>query len=87
MHAHQTFARFDRFNRKYNPIGQSRLRTVFLKYDNYMKGRYIAEITKQVLDDLENAKYSLSEPRLSIYGQSKTLQSHRKPAFKKHKNQ
>jgi len=70
MHAHKTFKRFDRFNQKYNPIGQSRLRTVFLKYDNYMKGRYLAELTREVIDDLELNKYSYSEPRLSIYGRS-----------------
>ena len=40
VHAHHdTFHRFDRFNLKYNPCGQSRLREIFLKYDNLMKGR------------------------------------------------
>ena len=35
MHADQsTFHRFDRFNLKYNPIGESRLREIFLKTDN-----------------------------------------------------
>ena len=29
MHAHDTFHRFDRFNLKYNPAGQSRLRNIF----------------------------------------------------------
>jgi AMP deaminase len=39
MHADwNTFMRFDRFNLKYNPVGQSRLREVFLKTDNYFKG-------------------------------------------------
>lgn len=33
-----TFHRFDRFNLKYNPIGQSKLREVFLKSDNKIKG-------------------------------------------------
>lgn len=47
MHAHQdSFHRFDKFNLKYNPIGESRLREVFLKTDNYMGGRYLAELTK-----------------------------------------
>ena len=31
MHANNTFHRFDRFNLKYNPAGQSRLREIFLQ--------------------------------------------------------
>ena len=47
MHAHQdSFHRFDKFNLKYNPIGESRLREIFLKSDNYIEGRYLAELTK-----------------------------------------
>ena len=47
MHAHQdAFHRFDTFNLKYNPIGESRLREIFLKTDNYIEGRYLAELTK-----------------------------------------
>lgn len=38
---------FDRFNLKYNPCGQSRLREIFLKTDNLIAGRYLAEITKE----------------------------------------
>lgn len=49
MHAHQEFHRFDKFNLKYNPIGESRLREIFLKTDNYIKGRYLAELTQGVL--------------------------------------
>lgn len=41
-----SFHRFDKFNLKYNPVGESRLRTIFLKTDNDIKGRYLAEITK-----------------------------------------
>lgn len=41
-----TFHRFDKFNAKYNPIGESRLREVFLKTDNYMNGKYFARIIK-----------------------------------------
>jgi AMP deaminase len=49
MHAHQdSFHRFDKFNLKYNPIGESRLREIFLKTDNYIKGRYLAELTKGI---------------------------------------
>ena len=47
MHAHQdSFHRFDKFNLKYNPIGESRLREIFLKTDNLIQGRYLAELTK-----------------------------------------
>lgn len=44
MHASNTFHRFDRFNLKYNPAGQSRLREIFLKTDNLTAGQYIAEV-------------------------------------------
>eukprot|EP00516_Mucochytrium_quahogii_P000491 CAMPEP_0203752396 /NCGR_PEP_ID=MMETSP0098-20131031/6336_1 /ASSEMBLY_ACC=CAM_ASM_000208 /TAXON_ID=96639 /ORGANISM=" , Strain NY0313808BC1" /LENGTH=754 /DNA_ID=CAMNT_0050642547 /DNA_START=363 /DNA_END=2624 /DNA_ORIENTATION=+ len=68
MHADNTFHRFDRFNLKYNPVGESRLREVFLKTDNLIGGRYLADITKEVFDDLEANKYVMLEPRVSIYG-------------------
>jgi len=69
MHAHtDSFHRFDKFNLKYNPIGESRLRTIFLKTDNHIKGRYLAEITKEVISDLESSKYQMVEWRVSVYG-------------------
>ena len=67
-----TFQRFDKFNLKYNPCGDSLLRTVFLKTDNHLGGRYLAELTKELLDDLEETKYQLAEYRLSIYGRKPT---------------
>ncbi|RMZ75099.1 hypothetical protein DV738_g5654, partial [Chaetothyriales sp. CBS 135597] len=71
MHAHTgAFHRFDKFNLKYNPIGQSRLRDIFLKTDNFIKGRYLAEITREVIADLESSKYQMVEWRISIYGRS-----------------
>lgn len=71
MHAHKdTFHRFDKFNLKYNPVGESRLREIFLKTDNYIQGKYLAEITKEVFDDLEQSKYQMAEYRISIYGRS-----------------
>ncbi|KAM0253631.1 hypothetical protein ACHAQJ_007206 [Trichoderma viride] len=71
MHAHvDSFHRFDKFNLKYNPIGESRLREIFLKTDNLIKGRYLAELTKEVISDLEASKYQMAEWRLSIYGKS-----------------
>ena len=69
MHAHtDSFHRFDKFNLKYNPVGESRLRTIFLKTDNFIHGRYLAEITKEVISDLESSKYQMVEWRISIYG-------------------
>ncbi|GAV54091.1 hypothetical protein ZYGR_0AK05930 [Zygosaccharomyces rouxii] len=71
MHAHKdTFHRFDKFNLKYNPIGESRLREIFLKTNNYIRGSYLAQITKEVVSDLENSKYQNCEYRISIYGRS-----------------
>ncbi|PHH58672.1 hypothetical protein CDD81_4885 [Ophiocordyceps australis] len=71
MHAHtDSFHRFDKFNLKYNPIGESRLRTIFLKTENFIHGRYLAEITKEVISDLESSKYQMVEWRISIYGKS-----------------
>ena len=80
MHAHiDSFHRFDKFNLKYNPIGESRLRTIFLKTDNFIGGRYLAELTRgilpvqhglpaEVFSDLESSKYQMAEYRISIYG-------------------
>ncbi|XP_055357967.1 LOW QUALITY PROTEIN: AMP deaminase 2-like [Paramacrobiotus metropolitanus] len=65
-----TFHRFDKFNTKYNPIGQSMLRDIFIKTDNYIKGKFFAEILKEVMADLEESKYQNAELRLSIYGRS-----------------
>ena len=41
-----TFHRFDKFNAKYNPIGESRLREIFIKTDNYVGGKYFAHVIK-----------------------------------------
>lgn len=65
-----SFHRFDKFNLKYNPIGESRLRTIFLKTENLINGRYLAELTKEVISDLEASKYQMVEWRISIYGKS-----------------
>ena len=66
-----TFHRFDRFNLKYNPIGESRLREIFMKTDNLIKGRYLAEITQELINDLEASKYQHAEWRVSVYGRKK----------------
>ncbi|CAH2044833.1 unnamed protein product, partial [Iphiclides podalirius] len=62
-----TFHRFDKFNAKYNPVGESRLREVFLKTDNHLNGLYFAKIIKEVMVDLAESKYTYVEPRISIY--------------------
>jgi AMP deaminase len=73
MHAdNSTFHRFDRFNTKYNPQGSSRLREIFLKTDNLIGGRFLAEVTSEVLEDLALNKYQLAEYRLSIYGRARS---------------
>jgi len=68
MFASNIFYRFDLFNLKYNPAGQSLLREIFLKIDNYMNGKYLGEITTELISDLQENKYTLVEWRLSIYG-------------------
>lgn len=71
MHAHKdSFHRFDRFNLKYNPIGEARLREIFMKTDNFIKGKYLAELTQELLTELEANKYVMTEYRLSIYGRN-----------------
>uniref|UniRef100_A0A671TKJ1 AMP deaminase n=1 Tax=Sparus aurata TaxID=8175 RepID=A0A671TKJ1_SPAAU len=72
MHADRnTFHRFDKFNAKYNPIGESILREIFIKTDNYIEGKYFGHIIKEVMADLEESKYQNVELRLSIYGRSR----------------
>ncbi|KOM58090.1 hypothetical protein LR48_Vigan11g112400 [Vigna angularis] len=67
-----TFHRFDKFNLKYNPCGQSRLREIFLKQDNLIQGRFLGEVTKQVFSDLAASKYQMAEYRISIYGRKQS---------------
>ncbi|XP_049327766.1 AMP deaminase 2 isoform X1 [Astyanax mexicanus] len=72
MHADRnTFHRFDKFNSKYNPIGESILREIFIKTDNHIHGKYFGHIVKEVMSDLEESKYQNAELRLSIYGRSR----------------
>ena len=71
MHADRNmFHRFDKFNTKYNPIGESRLREIFMKTDNDFGGRYFAEMIKEVMGDMVESKYQMAELRISIYGHS-----------------
>ena len=41
-----------------------------MKSDNHINGRYLAELTKEVISDLEASKYQMVEWRISIYGKS-----------------
>ena len=62
------YHRFDNFNAKYNPMGVGLLREIYIKTNNFINGRYFAEIIKQVMNDLEDQKYVMAELRLSVYG-------------------
>ena len=57
--------RFDKFNEKYEPFGVKSLREIFLKHDNAVDGRFLADITREVIEKGEGVYL---EPRLSIYG-------------------
>lgn len=50
LQGRQTFHRFDKFNSKYNPVGASELREIYLKSDNYINGEYFARIIKVKLN-------------------------------------
>ncbi|ELP94877.1 AMP deaminase, putative [Entamoeba invadens IP1] len=63
------FNRFDLFNASYKIGGEDLLRTVFLKCENYMGGKYFSELIHLVFDQLNNTPVRL-ELRLSIYGRS-----------------
>jgi len=63
-----TFGRFDRFNLKYNPFGNEKLRTVFLRRENMVDGRYLAELTKESFEI--RRKDCGKEIRISVYGKS-----------------
>jgi len=65
-----TFQRFDRFNSKYNPMGNIHLRDVFIKVDNYVGGEYFANLLKEVMRNLEDSRYQYAELRISIYGRA-----------------
>ena len=62
------FKRFDIFNNKYNPMGKPELRQIFLKFDNFIEGRYLAELTKEYFKDLSKERFTYVELRISING-------------------
>jgi AMP deaminase len=63
--------RFDLFDAKYNPLGLPMLRNIFLKKDNFIKGQYLAEMSQQVIANLEKSGSQFAEFRVSIYGNSR----------------
>ena len=65
---HTLFERFDNFNNKYNPMESPDLRTLLLKTDNFMNGRYFAELIRDVFEQYSKDKFTYAENRLSIYG-------------------
>ena len=67
---YSVYQRFDNFNAKYSPFRMADLRRIFLKSNNYIGGRYFAELLKIVLMRHELSKGHVSgvELRLSIYG-------------------
>lgn len=81
---HDTFGRFDRFNNKYNPFGDKRLRDIFLKTDNFIEGRYMAELTKELMTKHEADTYVFAEWRISIYGRDRGEWARLARWFRKH---
>jgi len=56
-----TFNRFDRFNGMFQLMNNSILNVIFLKRENLLKGRYLAELTKIMIQSLEDSKYLRAE--------------------------
>ncbi|RNF26314.1 adenosine monophosphate deaminase-like protein [Trypanosoma conorhini] len=65
---HTLFERFDNFNNKYNPMENPELRSLLLKTDNFMKGRYFAELIQDVFAQYSRDRHTYAENRVSIYG-------------------
>jgi hypothetical protein len=54
---------FDKFNLKYNPLGESRLREIFLKTDNLIKGKYLADLTLGEVSHMEPDNFTKRLPQ------------------------
>jgi len=67
---YSVYQRFDNFNSKYSPFAMANMRRIFLKTNNFMGGRYFADLLKVVIDRHEKSKghNSACEMRLSVYG-------------------
>jgi len=67
----KTFHRYDLFNSKYNPFGNSLLQTVFLDHINDIDGRYLGELVQDVMSIRSRNPNHLYEVSVNIYGRSK----------------
>ena len=59
----------ERYVNKYNPMSKIGIKDIFLSIDNHIKGRFFAEIVKEVIKGIDKEKYVLAEYRISICGQ------------------
>lgn len=53
---------------KLKGVGQSHVRDKFMKADNCILGKYLAEVAEEDMSDLENIKFQSTEHRISING-------------------
>ncbi|RYR64959.1 hypothetical protein Ahy_A03g010976 isoform A [Arachis hypogaea] len=69
-----TFHRFDKFNLKNSECIKSVDALLFHNSLNVptFTGRFLAEVTKQVLTDLEASKFQMAEYRISVYGRKQS---------------
>jgi len=70
VQAEKTFHRFDLFNTKYNPFGNSLLQTVFLNYDNDIDGKFLSELMHNVIKGKSRKPNQLYEVTINITGRS-----------------
>ena len=86
VHADEsTYQRFDNFNLKYNPFGDSLLRSVFMKTENHLKGRYFAEVARSVRWQVIHCCFIFPLNCRRLYRSSMTWNesdiAHRSPVF------
>eukprot|EP00667_Euglena_gracilis_P000451 EG_transcript_451 len=63
------YERFDKFKMSYNLLGNKHLRDLLMRSDNFMGGRYFAELIKgRVFKQMEKDEYTFAENRISVYG-------------------
>eukprot|EP01042_Synura_sphagnicola_P005200 gene5200-6632_t len=66
-----TFNRFDKFNELFQPMKNPTLKEIFLKTDNLLKGRYVAELTRLMIKSLEDSKSLRAEWRITVQGKTR----------------
>jgi len=71
MKASGIFQRFDKLRNANRPFGVEDLRTVFLRKDNYIRGRYFAELFKDQLERIEKYRFTMTEYRTSLHGRTR----------------